>query len=136
MAPARRLGPLVSERDRVSASIHGDAGQTLTSMKEMLSDAAGDDLRTLIHRLNNQLGVILAHAELLEAKAPDRWPAGPRHPGRIGRAPGDEPRPRDPFDHVRFEITHLPMRGGPSVPHVPPPAAGTTLPPDYHFEIA
>ena len=31
----------------------------------------GDDLRTLIHRLNNQLGVILAHAELLEAKAAD-----------------------------------------------------------------
>jgi two-component sensor histidine kinase len=30
-----------------------------------------DDLRSLIHRLNNQLGVILAHAELLEAKAPD-----------------------------------------------------------------
>jgi hypothetical protein len=32
---------------------------------------SGGDLRTLIHRLNNQLGVILAHAELLEAKAPD-----------------------------------------------------------------
>jgi hypothetical protein len=29
------------------------------------------DLRALLHRLNNQLGVILAHAELLEAKAPD-----------------------------------------------------------------
>jgi nitrogen-specific signal transduction histidine kinase len=29
------------------------------------------DLRALFHRLNNQLGVILAHAELLEAKAPD-----------------------------------------------------------------
>ncbi len=29
------------------------------------------DLRTLFHRLNNQLGVVLAHAELLEAKAPD-----------------------------------------------------------------
>lgn len=27
------------------------------------------DLPTLFHRLNNQLGVILAHAELLEAKA-------------------------------------------------------------------
>ncbi|MEZ5287000.1 MAG: hypothetical protein R2712_19780 [Vicinamibacterales bacterium] len=24
-----------------------------------------------MHRLNNQLGVVLAHAELLEAKAPD-----------------------------------------------------------------
>ena len=29
------------------------------------------DLRALLHRLNNQLGVILAHAELLESKAPD-----------------------------------------------------------------
>jgi hypothetical protein len=26
------------------------------------------DLRALLHRLNNQLGIILAHAELLEAK--------------------------------------------------------------------
>ena len=29
------------------------------------------DLRALLHGLNNQLGVILAHAELLEAKAHD-----------------------------------------------------------------
>ena len=29
------------------------------------------DLRVLFHRLNNQLGIILAHAELLEAKAVD-----------------------------------------------------------------
>ena len=27
------------------------------------------DLRALFHRLNNQLGIILAHAELLEARA-------------------------------------------------------------------
>ena len=27
------------------------------------------ELRLLFHRLNNQLGIILAHAELLEAKA-------------------------------------------------------------------
>ena len=34
---------------------------------------AGDeaDLGALFHRLNNQLGVILAHAELLEAKGAD-----------------------------------------------------------------
>jgi hypothetical protein len=31
----------------------------------------GRDLPVLFHRLNNQLGIILAHAELLEAKAPD-----------------------------------------------------------------
>ena len=29
------------------------------------------ELQVLFHRLNNQLGVILAHAELLEAKATD-----------------------------------------------------------------
>ena len=29
------------------------------------------DLRVLLHRLNNQLGIILAHAELLEATAQD-----------------------------------------------------------------
>jgi len=30
-----------------------------------------EELRLLFHRLNNQLGIILAHAELLEAKALD-----------------------------------------------------------------
>jgi hypothetical protein len=29
------------------------------------------DLRLLFHRLNNQLGIVLSHAELLEAKATD-----------------------------------------------------------------
>ena len=29
------------------------------------------EFRVLFHRLNNQLGVILAHAELLEARATD-----------------------------------------------------------------
>ena len=29
------------------------------------------ELRTRFHRLNNQLGIILAHAELLESKAVD-----------------------------------------------------------------
>ena len=29
------------------------------------------ELRLLFHRLNNQLGIILAHAELLETKATD-----------------------------------------------------------------
>ncbi len=32
---------------------------------------ASPELRLLFHRLNNQLGIILAHAELLEAKATD-----------------------------------------------------------------
>jgi len=30
-----------------------------------------DELRQLFHQLNNELGIILSHAELLEAKAPD-----------------------------------------------------------------
>ena len=29
------------------------------------------ELRTLFHRLNNQLGIILAHSDLLESKAVD-----------------------------------------------------------------
>jgi hypothetical protein len=35
------------------------------------SSQAAADLRVLFHRLNNQLGIILAHAELMEAKAAD-----------------------------------------------------------------
>ena len=31
------------------------------------------DLGKLFHQLNNQLGIVLAHAELLEVKAPDEW---------------------------------------------------------------
>ena len=44
------------------------------SVEELLARAPMDEapeLRVLFHRLNNQLGIILAHAELLEAKAPD-----------------------------------------------------------------
>ena len=45
------------------------------SVEELLARRQMDDeapeLRLLFHRLNNQLGIILAHAELLEAKAPD-----------------------------------------------------------------
>jgi nitrogen-specific signal transduction histidine kinase len=36
-----------------------------------MSAGEPDDLPGLFHRLNNQLGIILANAELLEAKAPD-----------------------------------------------------------------
>ena len=44
------------------------------SVEELLARRPMDEspeLRLLSHRLNNQLGIILAHAELLEAKAPD-----------------------------------------------------------------
>ena len=43
-------------------------------VEELLSKGPMDespDLRTLFHRLNNQLGIILANAELLEAKTTD-----------------------------------------------------------------
>jgi hypothetical protein len=32
-----------------------------------------EELRRLFHRLNNQLGIILAHAELMEKKAADEF---------------------------------------------------------------
>ena len=44
------------------------------TVKELLSRGLMDEspeLRLLFHRLNNQLGILLAHAELLEAKAAD-----------------------------------------------------------------
>jgi hypothetical protein len=41
------------------------------SAVEHTSGPETSDLWTLFHRLNNHLGVILAHAELLEAKASD-----------------------------------------------------------------
>jgi len=44
------------------------------SVEELLARRQMDEspeLRLLFHRLNNQLGIILAHAELLEAKASD-----------------------------------------------------------------
>ena len=44
------------------------------SVEELLARAPMDEapeLRLLFHRLNNQLGIILAHAELLESKATD-----------------------------------------------------------------
>jgi hypothetical protein len=44
------------------------------SVEELLAKGPMDEqpeLRLLFHRLNNQLGIILAHAELLESKATD-----------------------------------------------------------------
>jgi hypothetical protein len=47
---------------------------TPVTVEELLARRAMDEspeLRVLFHRLNNQLGIILAHAELIEAKASD-----------------------------------------------------------------
>jgi hypothetical protein len=44
------------------------------SVEELLAKGSMDEspeLRLLFHRLNNQLGIILAHAELLESKVLD-----------------------------------------------------------------
>ncbi|HTK28212.1 MAG TPA: hypothetical protein VL309_01580 [Vicinamibacterales bacterium] len=44
------------------------------TVEQLLARGSMDEspeLRVLFHRLNNQLGIILAHAELLEAKAAD-----------------------------------------------------------------
>jgi hypothetical protein len=44
------------------------------SVTDLLERGAMDqpeELRRLFHRLNNQLGIILAHAELMEKKASD-----------------------------------------------------------------
>ena len=44
------------------------------SVEDLIARGSMDDspeLRLLFHRLNNQLGIVLANAELLESKAPD-----------------------------------------------------------------
>ena len=44
------------------------------SVRDLLDRGAMEqppELRTLFHRLNNQLGIILAHAELMEKKSSD-----------------------------------------------------------------
>lgn len=43
--------------------------QKTTTMAQIPADLG--DLGALFHRLNNELGIILSHAELLEAKAGD-----------------------------------------------------------------
>jgi len=42
-----------------------------THVNDTIARTDVNELRLLFHRLNNQLGIILAHAELLEAKAVD-----------------------------------------------------------------
>jgi hypothetical protein len=49
--------------DRLSYSV--------TDLLELGAMDQPQELRRLFHRLNNQLGIILAHAELMEKKAAD-----------------------------------------------------------------
>ena len=57
------------------------------------------ELRELLHRLSNQLGVILAHAELLEAKAPDE-PRRARAAQIVSAAVAALTTPREIRQHV------------------------------------
>ena len=63
------------------------------------------DLRMLFHQLNNQLGIILANAELLEAKTTDAT-----NRARAG-CHGHGPRDSASFEHFRrlnqVSDTHL-----------------------------
>ena len=43
----------------------------VTDLLEQRSMDQPEELRRLFHQLNNQLGIILAHAELMEKKAAD-----------------------------------------------------------------
>jgi hypothetical protein len=84
------------------------------------------ELQALFHRLNNQLGVVLAHAELLEAKASDavnRDPASPDchgRPCRLGDCSRDPSKNRtlgrlaDPLRYIfRRPSPDLTVRGHP-----------------------
>ena len=53
---------------------HSLATATGTSVLEQVVEASETtaEFQVLFHRLNNQLGIVLAHAELLEAKAADQ----------------------------------------------------------------
>ncbi len=53
------------------------------------------ELRLLFHRLNNQLGIILAHAELLEVEGDRRHESRPRRAGRLEHARSHGHRQRD-----------------------------------------
>jgi len=47
------------------------SGARASGRPAVLPESHTDDLRALFHRLNNQLGIILACAELLETRAAD-----------------------------------------------------------------
>ena len=53
---------------------HSLATATGRSVLEQVVEASETtaEFQVLFHRLNNQLGIVLAHAELLEAKAADQ----------------------------------------------------------------
>jgi hypothetical protein len=58
------------------------------------------DLRLLFHRLNNQLGIILSHAELLEAKANDEMSRS-----RAGQVVTSVLEAMSTAKEIRFKVT-------------------------------
>ena len=73
MASAGRRSDVGPNIGGLAASARGLSGPpgVITLNDERTTSLEPGDLRALLHGLNNQLGVILAHAELLEAKALD-----------------------------------------------------------------
>jgi len=73
---------------------------TLEGAGDVVADSP--ELRQLFHRLNNQLGVILAHAELLEAKALDD-PSRARASQVVASALDAMSTAREIRDHLRVD---------------------------------
>ena len=57
--------------DKPSGPARAAGVPAATASEQARATPTDTDLRTLFHRLNNQLGIILAHAELLETRATD-----------------------------------------------------------------
>ncbi len=65
------------------------------------------DLRLLFHRLNNQLGIILSHAELLEAKAADEMSRS-----RAAQVVASVLEAMGTTKEIRFKVTDAPEGAG------------------------
>jgi len=70
------------------------------------------ELRLLFHRLNNQLGIILAHAELMHAKAPDDANRARRASRRKhARSDGHDSRAAQANQHADRAVTRAAKNG-------------------------
>ena len=86
---ARRLEPRSLALSRPDATRSPVNYSTIGSPMETGPQARSTDLRGLFHELNNQLGVILAHAELMEIEGARRGAARARRARRHRRTRGD-----------------------------------------------
>lgn len=69
MRIGRRCRPYGTPRDKTTLDAAPAEHRPTARARGPMDESP--ELRLLFHRLNNQLGIILAHAELLEAKAAD-----------------------------------------------------------------